>query len=509
MSIAIKQKLREWRHDPLQFVSDCIRIDPSDQQKELLTSIAKSKRVSVRSGHGTGKDACASWIILWFLTTRPYSKVVCTAPTGHQLSDILWSELSKWLAQSNLSSEFALQKDKLYNKNADGGKDRWWALARSTSARASKEEQSETLSGFHGDHLLIVVDEASGVVDPVFIPLEGALTQEDNIVLLIGNMTKSTGYFYDSHFHSSISKRWTKLHWDSRHISKQPLLWELERMEYVSYMAEKYGIESNVFRIRVTGDPPSDAETNLIPLAWAMQCVGNEIEPPTEEPLYFGVDVARYGEDNSVILPRQGLKIFPWYEFYGLNTISLGDQVVARFAEMMADGVAIDEIGVGAGVVDWVRRKPMMDRLCFGINVGMASSDKTKYHRLRDELWWLVRERCMKMQYSFPDQVILKGKMEINIGHELANELSQPTYEFDDNGAMKVESKKQMKLRGVDSPNIADALCLSEYFSSSAYNIWGDRVKQQLAKIEKRKRDRRIYGPGYDSNQGPHAWMTV
>src|SRR5208337_266990 len=501
MSIAVKQKIREWRNNPLQFVSDCIRAKPSSQQEELLAAIPDEKRISVRSGHGTGKDACASWIIMWFLATRPYAKVVCTAPTGHQLADILWSELSKWLAQSNLSSEFSLQKDKLYNKNADGGKERWWALARSTSARASKEEQSETLAGFHGDHLLIVVDEASGVVDPVYVPLEGALTQEDNKVLLIGNMTKSSGYFYDSHFHSSISKRWKKLHWDSRKSTNVD-------PDYVTYMGEKYGIESNVFRIRVIGDPPSDAETNLIPLAWAMQCVGNEIEPSDEEPLYFGVDVARYGEDNSVILPRQGLKIYPWYEFYGLNTISLGDQVTARFVEMMADGVAIDEIGVGAGVVDWVQRKPMMDRLCFGINVGMASSDKTKYHRLRDELWCLVRERCMKMQYSFPDQVILKGKMEINIGHELANELSQPTYEFDENGAMKVESKKQMKLRGVDSPNIADALCLTEYFSSSAYNIWGDRLQKQLSKIERRKRDRRIYGPGYDS-PGPYGWMTA
>jgi len=481
MSIAM-QKLREWRHSPLLFVKDCIQVNPSSQQAELLAKFSKHKRISIRSGHGTGKDASAAWLILWFLTTRPYAKVVCTAPTARQLADILWSEISKWLRRSILAEEYVIQKDKIYHKSS---KEEWWARAVSTSVRASAEDQAETLAGFHGDHLLIVVDEASGVPDPVYVPLEGALTQEDNRVLLIGNMTKNTGYFYDTHFHPSISKVWTKFHWDSRkstNVSKS----------MIDYFVNKYGVDSNVFRIRVAGDPPLESETTLIPLAWAIQCVGNEILVPEDEPLYLGVDVARYGEDTSVILPRRGLRIDPWEEFHGLNTIALADRALMTFSELEADGGAVDEIGVGAGVIDYIHRKPDMARTWFGINVAMLSSDKMKYHRLRDELWWMMRERCLKAEYSFPDKEIeTVGGLKLNIGHELCNELAQPTYKFDENGALLVESKREMKMRGIPSPNIADALGLTEYFSTTAHKIWGQKQQEAIAKAIAARRQRK------------------
>ncbi len=127
--------------------------------------------------------------------------------------DILWSELSKWLRMSILKDEFVIQKDKMFHKEHPK---EWWCRAVSPSVKATKEEQAETLAGFHGEHLLIVVDETSGVPDPVFIPLEGAMTQQDNHILLIGNMTRNTGYFWESHFHAELSKPWIKLHGDSR-----------------------------------------------------------------------------------------------------------------------------------------------------------------------------------------------------------------------------------------------------------------------------------------------------
>jgi len=497
MSIAL-QKLREWRASPLLFVKDCIQVNPSEQQAELLANFAKHKRTTIRSGHGTGKDASAAWLILWFLTTRPYAKVVCTAPTARQLADILWSELSKWLRRSILSDEFVIQKDKIFHKES---KDEWWARAVSTSVKASAEDQAETLAGFHGDHLLIVVDEASGVPDPVYVPLEGALTQEDNRVLLIGNMTKNNGYFYDTHFHPAIAKSWCKLHWDSRKSSNVTA-------DMIQYFVTKYGVDSNVFRIRVAGDPPLESETTLIPLAWAMQCVGNDISVPEDEPLYIGVDVARYGEDTSVILPRRGLIIEPWEEYHGLNTIALADRALNTFHDLEADGGAIDEIGVGAGVIDYIHRKPDMNRTWFGINVAIQASDKMRYHRLRDELWWLMRERCMKAEYSFPDiEIDSIGGVKINLGHELANELSQPTYKFDENGAILVESKREMKLRGIQSPNIADALGLTEYFSTTAHKVWGAKQAEAIAKAAKRRKEKRKSYGSRSGNLGD--WMCA
>jgi phage terminase large subunit len=483
----ILSKLQAWRTSPLQFVTDCIEATPSDQQAEALYLFPKTKRLTIRSGHGTGKDACASWLILNFLCTRPYSKVVCTAPTNRQLADILWSEISKWLRKSRLSDEFVIQKDKIFHKDAPK---EWWARAVSASVKATKEEQAETLAGFHGDHLLIVVDEASGVPDPVYIPLEGALTQEDNRVLLIGNMTRNQGYFYESHFHPKHSLAWTTLHWDSRNSTNVA-------DSYPEYMATKYGEESNIFRIRVMGDPPMDSENTLIPLAWALQCIDNEMPIAEDEPVYLGVDVARYGEDKSIILPRKGNRIYPWDSFQGMNTIDLGARVMANFTDMEASGVACDEIGVGAGVTDWLQKRPGGYETVFGINTATRSSDRNKYIILRDELWAGMREKCMRQQYWFPGST----EKERDMSNELCNELACLTYELQ-GSAIKVESKKIAKMRGVASPNIADALALTEYFNNVAYLIWSNTARHK-AKRDKWKKD-----AGDVSSLGNSSWQV-
>jgi len=484
-------KLREWKKSPLLFATEAVPgFNPSGQQVELLKSIVDKKRVTIRSGHGTGKDACASIVILWFLCTRPYSKVVCTAPTGRQLNDILWSEISKWMRKSIVADEFVIQSDKIFNKESSK---EWWARAVSTNVRASKEEQAETLAGFHGDHLLIVVDEASGVPDPVFIPLEGALTQVDNKVLLIGNMTKSHGYFYDSHFHTEIKKDWFKLHWNSEDSSNVD-------PSYPIYMANKYGRDSDVYRIRVEGNPPVESGNTLIPLEWALQCIGNEIEENPDEPLYLSVDVARYGEDSSVILPRRGLIIHPWESYKGINTISLAGHVLHQYNDSEADGVAIDVIGVGAGVFDWLEKKRVPG--LFEVNVANKSSDPELYRRLRDELWVTVRDKCMKGYYSFPD-IKPPGETE-SLGETLANELASVRYEF--NGSQWViESKKQLKLRGIASPNIADALCNSEYFYNIASTVFPTKTK--LAKKLADRKFSAAYNPRH-SDAGKFGWMV-
>jgi len=500
MSNLILQRLRTWRESAALFTTDAIEMKspnpgippgPSLQQMELLTKFGKSenKRITIRSGHGTGKDTATSWCILNFFFTRPYAKIICTAPTARQLSDVLWSELSKWIRRSKFANDVVIQKDKIYHKDAPK---EWWIRAVSCNAKASKEEQAETLAGFHGDHMLIVVDEASGVPDPVFIPLEGAMTQEDNHILMIGNMTRNSGYFYDSHFHPKVSKQWLRLHWDSRKSTNV-----VDSM--IRYFTDKYSEDSNIFRIRVAGEPPLEDETTLIPLSWAIQCVGNDVAIAEEEPLFLGVDVARYGEDASIILPRKGLKIFPWDEFRGMNTIDLAGRIAQNYSDLECSGIAVDEIGVGAGVADWLY-KHVGHGTVFGVNVANKSTDIKKADRLRDELWLAVRDKCMKGLYSFPDIEVNRGGTKVNLGHELANELSIPTYKPTIQGGIKVESKKEIKARGYASPNIADALCLTEYFHNTAYRIW------QTAKT---KNKRRFQSKASSVRKSKLGWMTA
>jgi len=477
-------KLREWKHSALQFAVECLHVVPSKQQIELLQAVGKEKRITVRSGHGVGKDASASWIALWFLVTRPYAKVVVTAPTNRQLRDIFLAEISKWLRNSVVADEFVVRKDSIQHKEAP--KEYWLRLI-SPSVRATKEEQAETLAGLHGDHLLVIIDEASGVPDPTFIPLEGALTQADNKTLLIGNMTRNSGYFYDTHFHSAIKNDWCKFHWDSRDSSNvDPSMPE--------YFARKYGIDSNVFKIRVEGNPPLQDENTLIPLWTAEQCIGNDIVVAEDEPLFLGVDVARYGDDSSIILPRQGLRIDPWETFRKLNTIDLGGFINQTYQELDASGCAIDVIGVGAGVADWLEKHNMKN--LYQVNVALASSDITKYNRLRDELWCRVRDNCLLGKYSFPD-VKVEGETE-SLGQQLVSEISSVRYTFNAHGGYVIESKKDLKARGIMSPNIADALGLTEYFSNEATKVFGKEKEESLDYPMHRYRN---------LNQGSTAWL--
>jgi len=467
---SVLNKLKEWRGSCLQFVKECIKVTPTEQQIELLVSVTKNKRITIRSGHGTGKSSAVSWVILWFMVTRPFAKVVCTAPTNRQLHDVLVTEISKWLRQSIVADEFVIRKDAIQHRDATK---EWWIRFISPSVKATKDEQAETLAGLHADHLLIVADESSGIPDPTFIPLEGTMTQPDNKVILIGNMTKNSGYFYDTHFHVNISKDWCRLHWDSRKSSNVD-------SSYIDYMARKYGVDSSIFLVRVVGDPPLQDDTTLIPLWAAQQCIGKEIVVAEDEPLYLGVDVARYGDDSSIILPRQGLRIDPWETFNKLNTIDLGGFINHTYQELDAAGCAIDVIGVGAGVADWLQKHGVPN--LHMVNVAWASSNKEKFDRLRDELWCKVRDNCLLGLYSFPD-IKAAGEQE-SYGEKLANELSSVRYSFNKDGGFKIESKKDMKARGVASPNIADALCLTEYFARKSTRVFKKPGMFQQDKVQ-------------------------
>ena len=461
-------KLKEWRNSPLQFVKECIKATPTEQQIELLQAFPKNKRMTVRSGHGVGKDSCISWLALNFLVTRPYAKVIVTAPTNRQLKDVFLAEFCKWLRQSVVADEFLIRRDAVLHKEAPK---EWWLRLISPSVTSTKEEQAETLAGIHGDHLLILADESSGIPDPVFVPLEGAMTQPDNKVILISNMTKNFGYFFDTHFNSIISKAWAKFHWDSRKSSNVD-------KSMPEYFAAKYGVESNVFRIRVEGNPPLQDENTLIPLYAAEQCIGSEFEVAEDEPLYLGVDVARYGDDASIVMPRRGLKIFPWETFRKLNTIDLGGFINQTYQELEASGCAIDVIGVGAGVSDWLEKHNLKN--LYQVNVSNSSSDITKYNKLRDELWIRVRDNCLLGKYSFPDVKVF-GEKE-SLGQQLASELASVRYKFNSHGGYVVESKKDMKSRGISSPNIADALCLTEYFHNSSTKVFAKEKTELYSK---------------------------
>lgn len=430
-----------------------------DKPTSAEAEYAKKQGVSIMSGQGCGKDSIASWVIIWFLCCYPYPKIPCTAPTGHQLKDILWSEINKWLRGSLVKDWLTWQSDKVFFKES-GGKE-WFAVARTTNPKASGEEQAETLAGFHEEHLLIVVDEGSGVPEPVFKPLEGTLTGRCNFILLIFNPTRSKGFAIDSQYKDRA--QWICLHWDGEES-------EMVSKDHVARMEKKYGRDSNPFRIRVKGLPPTADEDVLIPWDWVMDAIDRDLEPLENDPLVFGIDVGA-GGDLSVILQRQGPKVLKIDTFDTVDSEKLTGWALGKIFDAEPQDVFIDIIGWGWGVAGNLKARQHIAQV-WDVNVAEAAAISERFFRLRDELWWNVREKFEQRAISIPND------------DELIGELTTIKYE-EPNGKIKVEGKRELKKRGLQSPNKADALCLSEFFQGNILRSMKENKGKKKNRMER------------------------
>lgn len=457
--------------NPVDFVEDIIRAKPDVNQRNILNSVAKYPMTSVRSGHGIGKSAVESWLAIWFLTTRPYPKIPCTAPTQHQLWDILWAEIAKWLRSNPaLSRELIWTKEKVYMK---GHPEEWFAVGRTAS-------KPDALQGFHAEHVLYIIDEASGVKDEIFEPVLGALSTEGAKLVMCGNPTKITGFFYDSHHKNR--EIYNAIHIDGRDSSRVD-------HEFIDTIIDMFGEDSDVFRVRVAGEFPKALPDSFIPMEWAeraSEAEAPEIEQATR--VDIGVDVARYGDDSSVIAPVLEKRLQEQPEIYHHNdTMELTGrtvQAIKRYALTQPWAkiyVKIDCDGLGVGVFDRLMelREKIIDEVreqrerryegceedecpppfelevleChFGGEGGTVSeTDPIEYQTSTGLMWGAVREalRTQSLKLWYDDKQIAQ--------------LSNRKYMVNSAGKIELERKEAMKKRGLSSPDMADALALALY----------------------------------------------
>jgi len=194
--------LRRWRADPALFVRQALRVRPEPWQAKALKAAAARDRLAVRSGHGVGKSAWLAWLVLWWLLTRFPARVAATAPTAHQLADVLWGEIAKWHRRlpAPLRAQLALRSDRLEVKAAP--------QISFAAARTARQEQPEAFQGFHCEHMLFIADEASGIDDAIFEVGAGAMSTPGAKTVLAGNPTRNSGYFFDA-FHRMRGRWWT------------------------------------------------------------------------------------------------------------------------------------------------------------------------------------------------------------------------------------------------------------------------------------------------------------
>lgn len=441
---------------PVEFVEDIIGATPDEEQAKILRSVAQNQMTSVRSGHGVGKSTVEAWTVIWFMVTRPFPKIPCTAPTQHQLFDILWAEVSKWLRHNKaLADEIVWTKEKVYMK---GYPEEWFAVARTAS-------KPDALQGFHADDVLYIIDEASGVDDSIFEPVLGALSTPGAKLLMCGNPTQLSGFFYESHNKNRSS--YAAFHIDGRKSSRVS-------QDFVQTIIRMYGEDSDVFRVRVAGDFPLQEDDIFIPLPLVENSIMTEYSPRKKpDSIHIGCDVARFGDDRTVI----GYKIDEKAEFYkkrqGQDTMKTADDIV-MLGEMLVQRyrlspdvddpipVKVDDGGVGGGVVDRLRqmKRNAPEKLWWLEIYPVIFGQRIKHKHYHDSTTYMMSVVKKLLQPYDEDGRRKPVELILPDDDDLVAQLSGRKYGLTETSKIKVESKDAMKKRGRPSPDEADCVLL-------------------------------------------------
>lgn len=394
-------------------------------------------RSAIASGHGVGKSAMTAWIIYFLMSTRVDTRGVVTASTQFQLEDKTWPELAKWhnLAINKHWFDWsatgltfaAYPEDKKKNYK--------------TTAATVSEQKTEAFAGLHneGKTVFVLFDEASGVHGKVWEVSEGALTDGEAFFFAYGNPTRPDGEFadcFDKHAHMYRHR-----HIDSRDVSHT-------NKNALQNIIDKYGIDSDEVKVRVRGLFPLQSFNGFISVEIARMALERELVRDNDAALIMAIDVARFGNDSSVIGFRQGrdARSIPFKKFKGLNLVKLAEICMREADQHKPDAIVIEATGVGAGVVDIMRDRGYK---IIEVHPGAAAEKFDLYVNRRAEYWstmrdWLFEEGC------------------ISEGNDLFSQLTTILYAMDRHEQrVKLEPKEEMKKRGLPSPDDADTLALT------------------------------------------------
>ena len=412
-------------------------------------------QISTTSGHGPGKSCMTAWLTLWIMSTRPFCKGTVTANTGDQLKTKSWAEVAKWHNMSinkemfnyfNTRGNMSLRHNGIY-------KDEWFCMA-----STCREENSEAFAGQHSVNStsFYIFDEGSSIPEAIYEVSEGGMTDGEPMKFLFGNPTRNSGYFRET-FRDN-KHRWDNFQIDSRDVEGAI------NVKLTEQWAEDYGEDSDFFKVRVKGVFPSAGsaqfiDSESIDLAFGRHLRSDEFG---SAPVILGVDVARYGDDSSVIMLRQGLMSKKLADYKGMDLMTLANRVAEYEDETNANAVFID-VGMGAGVIDRLRQ---LGRNPIEVSFGGKSNNK-QFANKRSEMWNSIKQ-WLKSGGALPRE------------SELRKELIAQEYCFKGNtDKILMVSKEDMKKITKKSSDFADALALT--FAEKVSTLEdGDYLRAQI-----------------------------
>lgn len=414
-------------------------------------------------------------LLWWILSTRPFCKGTVTANTMGQLSTKTWAQFASMQDACLTGHWFEINTAKgsmrAYHKEFP---QEWFV-----SAQTSKEENSEAFAGQHAANStsFYLFDEASGIPDKIWEVAEGGLTDGEPMIFAFGNPTRNVGQFYNC-FHRDRN-RWTTYKVDSREA-------QLTNKKQIEEWREAYGEDSDFFKVRVLGEFPATSTAQLIPTDAVDAAMTREkpgADPSSFAQAIVGLDVARFGDDATVLCTRVGSDCvsIPWQTMRGMDGKQVGERAHAH-AQMLLDDygfqivrINFDRAGIGAAVDEYFRYNNMDPRIRVNaVDFSMSSRWPLRYLNKRAEMWSLMKDWLVKK-----DGVIPKDE-------ELKEQLIAPEYMFTPKGQIQLEAKKGIKKRLGVSPDRADALCLT--FAEPAAEI-NNKVREARAKMQRQSRD--------------------
>jgi hypothetical protein len=398
-------------------------------------------QMAVSSGHGIGKSAMAAWLVLWIMSTRPHSKGVVTANTGEQLASKTWAGVSAWHAKSITKHWFDVTTGKGAMRMTNKQYPDTWRV----DAQTSREENSESFAGLHAASSTpwYLFDEASAIPKKIWEVSEGGKTDGEPMHFAFGNPTRNTGAFAECF---GVNRhRWNTRHIDSRSVA-------ITNKRTLQAWVDDYGEDSDFVKVRVRG---------VFPSASSLQFIGRDLvdgamgrEAPDEvyhgRTAAIGVDVARFGDDQSVIRTRIGRNgsPFPAKRFPKLDTMQTASRVAAHIDYLRSLGLGVvcfvDGGGVGGGVIDRLRQ---LNYDVVEVQFGSKPDDERRYLNKRAEMWGKMKE-WLAIGCLEKDEL-------------LATDLTAVEYQYTVKDQIQLESKEHMKQRGLASPDDGDALALT------------------------------------------------
>jgi len=428
-------------NNPVGFVRHVVGAYPEPAQCVFMMNVAigPNIRTVVKSCHGAGKTACLAWLILWFICTRPFPRIACTAPTEHQLHDKLWPELHKWYRKSKgeLWRFYVWEKTRFYLREHQA---EWFAVARVarvTKTNASVGAEALGMQGFHEEHMLIIVDEGSGVHDAVYGTLEGALSTGSDVHMAVaGNPNIPSGWYYDAF-------KKNKAIWNTQTISYTDSA--RVKNSWAEDLIETFGLGHPWVQVKVLGEFPDMFEHGLFSIGMLESAMNRRLEPTGIRTL--GIDVARYGDARTVFAMADGgdVQTISYYSNLGVDEVALEAEYVAK--ELKVKYVVVDADGVGAGTVDTLKKLLRGSGIrLVEWNGGVAALKPMRYRNARTELNWKIKECLVTKEIALPEN------------DALIRQASAYRYEFDGVGRIVLATKKIISKLIGESPDELDAV---------------------------------------------------